>query len=89
MVDVVVAEVVLGCPGVVDPGVVNHRADLSVPDGWAVVSKHLKVDNKVGGFERPLFDIVVDDAIWGDAREEREVDSSVCWDGLDGGSSFG
>ena len=70
MVDVVVAEVVLGCPSVVDPGVVHHKADLSVPDGWAVVSKRLKVAHKVGGFERPLFDFIVDDAIWGDASEE-------------------
>ena len=87
VVDVVAAEVFLGCASMMDPGVVHNKADFSVPGGWAVVSKRLKEAHKVGGFERPLFDFIVDDAINGDAHEERDVDSSVCWDGLDGSCS--
>ena len=70
-----------------DPGVVHHKADLSVADSRAVVNEPLKVLHEVGGFEGPLFHSVENDSIKGDAHEEREVDSSVRRDGLDGSCS--
>ena len=54
VVDVVVMEEGCCCAGMMDPGVVHHKADFSIPDGWEVVSKRLKVLHEVGCFERPL-----------------------------------
>ena len=73
-----------------DPGVVHHKADVSVADSRAVVNERLKVLHKISGLERSPFHGVEDDPFRGDAHEERNVDSSVRRDGLDGScSSFG
>ena len=88
MVDVVVAEAVLCVAGVVDPGIVHHKGDFAVPDFRVVVRKRSEEINKDGGFERAVFDLVVDDALGGNAHEERDVDSSVRRDGNGRRSSF-
>ena len=52
--DVVVAEEGLCDTGMMDPGVVHHKADFSIPDNWAGVRKRFKELNEVGCFERPI-----------------------------------
>ena len=51
-----------------DPGVVHHKADLSVPDSRAVVNERLKVLHKISGFEGSLFHSVENDSFRGDAH---------------------
>ena len=70
-----------------DPGVVHPKADVSVADSREVVNERLKVLHKISGFEGSLFHSVENDPFRGDAHEERDVDSSVGRDGLDGSCS--
>ena len=70
-----------------DPGVVHHKADISVSDSWETVGEGLKECHEVSCFESSPFHRMEDNPLRGDAHEERDVDPSVGRDSLDGSCS--
>ena len=80
MLDLVLAEKLFGDTGVMDLGIVHHKADLSVPDFREIICQRIEEVEEVVCFEGPDLDLEEDDSSRGDINEERDVDSSVCLD---------
>ena len=69
VVNVVLAEEVLGDPGVMDTSIVHDKAHFTVSDSLEVVVKGTKELHEVSGLESAPFHHVKDDAIGGNAHE--------------------